>query len=277
MGDDFFCSTLNGLVNGDDIGKILDESAIDECDDSISNASQMNLVDKSWDDEINTLTGFELVSRGESDKSQEITTFKVDKPILSKISSLTTIHSGYRSPTVQNIVASVYIGIDIDLRQVAISTRNAEYNPKKVNALIFRLLKPKCTSLMFQTGRIMITGAKTIEDAKIGAKRIVKLLLKVLKSENIRFKNFKIENIIATADCCLPVRLESLARDYREFCSYEPELFAGLVYRCPPTRNTKAVLLVFVSGKIIITGCKSMREVHRVFTYMYPILRQYQV
>lgn len=44
---------------------------------------------------------------------------------------------------------------------------------------------------------------------------------------NIRLTEFAVENIVATADCGLPVRLEGLAFDHKEFCSYEPELFAG--------------------------------------------------
>lgn len=61
-------------------------------------------------------------------------------------------------PVVQNIVASVHLGREVDLREIAISTRNAEYNPRKFNALILRLQNPKCTGLVFRTGRLMVTG-----------------------------------------------------------------------------------------------------------------------
>lgn len=35
------------------------------------------------------------------------------------------------------------------------------------------------------------------------------------------------------------------------FCSYEPELFPGLIYRMVKPR---IVLLIFVSGKVVLTG-----------------------
>ncbi|KAL8275803.1 hypothetical protein Esti_000366 [Eimeria stiedai] len=94
-------------------------------------------------------------------------------------------------------------------------------------------------------------------------------------SSSIRLTQFAVENIVATADCGLPVRLEGLAFDHKEFCSYEPELFAGLVYRYSPTPSLKAVLLIFVSGKVVITGCKSASEVQEVYSSFYPVLLKY--
>ncbi|CDJ36062.1 LOW QUALITY PROTEIN: TATA-box binding protein, putative [Eimeria mitis] len=92
---------------------------------------------------------------------------------------------------------------------------------------------------------------------------------------NIQLTEFAIENIVATADCGLPVRLEGLAFDHKEFCSYEPELFAGLVYRYNPTPSLKAVLLIFVSGKVVITGCRTTAEIREVFNSFFPVLLKY--
>ena len=65
------------------------------------------------------------------------------------------------------------------------------------------------------------------------------------------FKDFKVQNIVASADVRFPVRLEGLAYSHGFFCSYEPELFPGLIYRM---KSPKVVLLVFVSGKVVLTG-----------------------
>ena len=47
---------------------------------------------------------------------------------------------------------------------------------------------------------------------------------------------------------------------------YEPELFPGLIYRMV---NPKIVLLIFVSGKIVLTGAKVREEIYRAFEVIY--------
>ncbi|VWU51015.1 TATA-box-binding protein [Hepatocystis sp. ex Piliocolobus tephrosceles] len=179
------------------------------------------------------------------------------------------------SLVVHNIIASANLGVVIDLRFIALSIRNAEYNPTKINTLIIRLNKPKCTALIFKSGRIMLTGTKTKTDSLNGCKKIGKLI-KLLTNQYIKLTNFKIENIIASANCNIPVRLEMLAHEHKEYCNYEPELFAGLVYRYKTTSKLKSVILIFVSGKIIITGCKSVNKLNIVFHDIYNVLVQYK-
>ncbi|CAA9988778.1 TATA-box binding protein, putative [Plasmodium knowlesi strain H] len=176
---------------------------------------------------------------------------------------------------IHNIIASANLSVDIDLRLVAISIRNAEYNPSKINTLIVRLNKPKCTVLIFKSGRLMLTGTKTKADAIYGCKKIGKII-KLVTNEPVKLEGFNIENIIASADCNMPIRLEMLAHDHKDYCNYEPELFAGLVYRYKPTSKLKSVILIFVSGKIIITGCKSVQKLYTVFDDIYNVLLQYR-
>ncbi|KAG8092852.1 hypothetical protein GUJ93_ZPchr0012g20153 [Zizania palustris] len=68
-----------------------------------------------------------------------------------------------------------------------------------------------------------------------------------------KFKDFKIQNIVGSCDVKFPIRLEGLAYSHGAFSSYEPELFPGLIYRM---KQPKIVLLIFVSGKIVLTGAK---------------------
>eukprot|EP00920_Eleutheroschizon_duboscqi_P040293 GHVT01096574.1.p1 GENE.GHVT01096574.1~~GHVT01096574.1.p1 ORF type:complete len:248 (+),score=45.83 GHVT01096574.1:131-874(+) len=156
---------------------------------------------------------------------------------LSGVSALAAVDLGAPSvcpppclvtPVIQNVIASVHLGCpDIDLRCVAVATRHVEYNPRKVNALVIRLRHPKCTGLIFRSGRLMITGARSEADARLGGKIMARLVQRV-NHPDVRFVNFRVENITATADCQVPVRLEGLANDHKEFCSYEPEIFAGM-------------------------------------------------
>ncbi len=63
--------------------------------------------------------------------------------------------------------------------------------------------------------------------------------------------DFKIQNIVGSIDVKFSIRLEYFHTCHSQFCSYEPELFPGLIYRM---LKPKVVLLIFVSGKVVITG-----------------------
>ena len=70
-----------------------------------------------------------------------------------------------------------------------------------------------------------------------------------------------------------PIRLEGLAYAHGYFCSYEPELFPGLIYRM---RSPKVVLLIFVSGKVVLTGAKAREDVYAAFDQIYPVLQEFR-
>jgi TATA-box binding protein (TBP) (component of TFIID and TFIIIB) len=54
---------------------------------------------------------------------------------------------------------------------------------------------------------------------------------------------------------------------------YEPELFPGLIYRM---KQPKIVLLIFVSGKIVLTGAKVRDEIYEAFENIYPVLTEFR-
>ena len=62
---------------------------------------------------------------------------------------------------------------------------------------------------------------------------------------------------MASADVKFPIKLEGLAFAHAMFANYEPELFPGLIYRM---KQPKVVLLIFVSGKVVLTGAKVRRH-----------------
>merc|ERR1712129_399344 len=88
-----------------------------------------------------------------------------------------------------------------------------------------------------------------------------------------KFMDFAIVNVVGCCACGFPVRLESLAHFKSAFCSYEPELFPGLIYRM---RQPKVTLMVFVSGKVVLTGAKSKAEIDQSFKLMWPILLKFR-
>lgn len=175
------------------------------------------------------------------------------------------------APVLQNVVATVNLNCKLDLRSIALRARNAEYNPKRFAAVIMRIRDPKTTALIFASGKMVVTGAKSEKASKIASQRYAKIINKL--GFNAQFTDFKIQNIVSSCDLKFCIRLEGLAYAHSNFCSYEPELFPGLIYRMV---KPKIVLLIFVSGKIVLTGAKVREDIYEAFDNIYPVLTQYR-
>ena len=172
------------------------------------------------------------------------------------------------TPRIVNIVACVDYGCELDLFKIATHARNAEYNPKRFPAVTLRIQDPKATGLTFKNGKMNIVGCRTEESAFLAARKFGRIL-KNLKFP-VKLKSFTIANMVATMDAKFPIHLESMAASqHRIFVTYNPEIFAGLIYRMPKPRAT---LLIFVSGKVVVTGTKSMQNIIDAAEHIHPIL-----
>ncbi|KAG8831321.1 TATA-box-binding protein [Serendipita sp. 399] len=174
-------------------------------------------------------------------------------------------------PTLQNIVATVNLGTRLDLKTIAMHARNAEYNPKRFAAVIMRIREPKTTALIFASGKMVVTGAKSEDDSRLASRKYARIIQKL--GFDAKFTEFKIQNIVGSCDVKFPIRLEGLHYGHGKFSSYEPELFPGLIYRM---LKPKVVLLIFVSGKIVLTGAKVREEIYTAFNVIYPVLREFK-
>eukprot|EP01018_Ginkgo_biloba_P009670 Gb_38217 [translate_table: standard] len=74
-------------------------------------------------------------------------------------------------PTLQNIVSTVNLDCKLDLKTIALQARNAEYNPKRFAAVIMRIREPKTTALIFASGKMVCTGAKSEQQSKLAARK----------------------------------------------------------------------------------------------------------
>jgi transcription initiation factor TFIID TATA-box-binding protein len=157
------------------------------------------------------------------------------------------------------VVASVTLGQDIDLNEIVATIPDIEYHPEQFPGLVYRLKKPKTATLIFRTGKMVCTGGKSVKDAKRAVHKIVKNLneagIKITGKPEIT-----IQNIVASGDIGMHIDLERAIATL-ENCMYEPEQFPGLIYRL---RDPKTVVLVFGSGKIVITGAKLEEHVPEV-------------
>jgi len=145
---------------------------------------------------------------------------------------------------------------------------NVEYRPKRFPGLVFRLKRPKTATLIFSSGKMVCTGAKSAMIARRAVRKVVKELRKggiiILNDPTIT-----IENMVGTANIFGEVELEMAAAEL-DNAMYEPEMFPGMIYRM---KNPRVVLLIFASGKIVITGGKSFKDVKKAAEKISELLR----
>ncbi|OYT33756.1 TATA-box-binding protein [Archaeoglobales archaeon ex4484_92] len=158
---------------------------------------------------------------------------------------------------IENVVASTQIGENIDLNKIAREIKDSEYKPKQFPGLVLRTKEPKAAALVFRSGKVVCTGSKSVEDARRAVKQIVKML-KEIDIPVIDEPDVKVQNIVASADLGVDLNLNAIAIGLGlENIEYEPEQFPGLVYRL---NNPRVVVLIFGSGKMVVTGGKSPED-----------------
>lgn len=177
---------------------------------------------------------------------------------------------------VENVVATAALGHKIDLNLVVTSFPDVEYRPEQFPGLVFRLKKPKTATLIFSSGKMVCTGARSETEAGKALAKVVRTLKKggipiIGKLE------VKVVNMVASANLGGPIDLLYLyeaARSMRGRIMYEPEQFPGLIYRM---NDPRTVLLVFSSGKIVCTGARNEEDVYRAVTKLHKELEEKKI
>jgi transcription initiation factor TFIID TATA-box-binding protein len=176
------------------------------------------------------------------------------------------------SVEIQNVVAVATLNQKIDLLAIMKVFRNVKYDPERFPGLLFRLNRPKTSTLIFTTGKMVCTGARSEREAFGAVRRVVRELRKegfiISRSPEI-----DVVNIVGTSDVGGEVDLESMA-DILDDVLYEPEQFPGVIYRMT---DPKVVLLVFASGKLVITGARREEQVHEAADKIRAILIDHEL
>ncbi len=159
---------------------------------------------------------------------------------------------------IENMVSAITLGRTIDLVHLSKSVSGVEYNPENFPGLVFRIHEPRVAMLVFSSGKVICTGARSIDDVHIA----VDILKKKLAEAGINVEGsplVEVQNIVASSDLGFKVNLDILAVECPD-TEYEPEQFPGLVFRLG---NPKTVMLIFSSGRMIITGAKTETDVKK--------------
>jgi transcription initiation factor TFIID TATA-box-binding protein len=146
----------------------------------------------------------------------------------------------------------------LDLNAIVRIFPGVEYRPEQFPGLVYRLKKPKTATLVFNSGKMVCTGAKSEKQARTAVTKVVD----ELKSGGIVIlakPEIEIQNIVSSAGLGGHIDLEKTTYSLKR-TMYEPEQFPGLIYRMD---EPKVVILIFASGKLVCTGAKKEAEVSR--------------
>ena len=174
-----------------------------------------------------------------------------------------------RDIEVVNIVVSSSLEHDIPLEKMATALSNTEYNPEQFPGLVIRIKDPKTSALIFSTGKIVCTGARSLEKVEECIKKIIKSLEKINVKITIT-PEITVQNIVASGSVGMDLNLNSLAMKL-ENTEYEPEQFPGLIHRM---LDPKTVILLFASGKLVCTGAKKESDVYRSVHNLHALLEE---
>ena len=171
--------------------------------------------------------------------------------------------------SVENVVASASVDQKIDLNDITKKFPETEYHPDQFPGLVFRLVSPRTATLIFRTGKMVCTGAKSEEMAV----KAVQTVVKQLRKGGIKIKKdavITVQNIVAAINLGGKIHLEQAARKLPR-SMYEPEQFPGLIHRM---LDPKTVILLFASGKLVCTGAKKETEVYRSVHNLHALLEE---
>jgi transcription initiation factor TFIID TATA-box-binding protein len=183
-------------------------------------------------------------------------------------------------PTVHNIVATSQISGSIgtlDLNLIHEMLPFSFYDQHKFAAITVRLHQPDCTTLLFSSGKLVVTGCRTWYECVYASLFIAKLLDECLPGQTFQLTACDVQNMVAHAE--IPVQggsldLQAMYAQLALNCTYQRKMFPGLIYR---PKSSPVVLLCFFSGKIVITGGKTMDDVFSGWSRLWPTLQRFIV
>ncbi len=171
--------------------------------------------------------------------------------------------------SIENVVASASVDQRLDLIDITKKFPDTEYHPEQFPGLVFRIKLPKTATLIFSSGKMVCTGAKSEEQAI----KAVRSVVQKLRAGKIKVKNnpvIVIQNIVASINLGGKIHLETAARSLPR-SMYEPEQFPGLIHRM---LDPKTVILLFASGKLVCTGAKKESDVYRSVNNLHTMLEE---
>jgi transcription initiation factor TFIID TATA-box-binding protein len=165
----------------------------------------------------------------------------------------------------------------LDLRAISNILPNSKFEKQKFAAITIRLGQPVCTVLLFTSGKMVLTGCKSMLDCILASTSVHQHMRQGFPGVHFTLEPVKIQNIVGNAHISLgpneKIDLQRFYTDHNVFCTYQPNMFPGLIYR---PSDLPIVLLIFFSGKVVITGAKTMGDVYTGWKQLSGRLKSYK-
>lgn len=169
------------------------------------------------------------------------------------------------SVTIENVVTSAALETELALDMLNSDLGPAQYNPDQFPGLVYRSRDPQGTALLFRSGKMVCTGVGSVERTE----EVLASVLDELSELGIECGEVDstVQNIVGVANLHHLLNLNAIAIGLGlENTEYEPEQFPGLVYR---VEDADVVLLLFGSGKVVITGGKEVENIYTAVETVY--------
>lgn len=170
-----------------------------------------------------------------------------------------------------NIVGSLRLDRQLDLSALSSDLNNTDYHPETYPSMIYRPFGSdnSVSVLTPSSGKLAIVGAKNTHELQQGTTIFLEELDRLGIPIETKVEDILIQNIVANYDLGLELNLSVVALSLGlEDVEYEPEQFPGIVYRS----SGDSTILIFSTGKCVITGAKTFQEVVRARDEVVEIL-----
>jgi transcription initiation factor TFIID TATA-box-binding protein len=171
---------------------------------------------------------------------------------------------------IENVVANAKLCDELDLEYIESRLENAVFTKKKFPGLVYRIKEPKAAFLIFRSGKVVCTGSKSIDAVRLVMDKIAEDF-RCIGVEIDEHPSYRVQNIVASANLGVELNLGAIVVGLGlEGMEYEPDVFPGLVYR---VKEPKSAILVFSSGKLVITGGKTKEDCRKSVEVLIEDLR----
>src|SRR4051794_344696 len=157
-----------------------------------------------------------------------------------------------------NSTSGFNLGCSIKLKGLAIDLQ-VDYNPNgHFRAVVLRKFHGNCTANVYESGKVVITGARSKTEAKDGALDLAATLGGLGYDAHVQ--EFKMNNYVGAIDFGCELDLAGIFIANKNISSYEPELFPGLFLKVACSSAT-----IFRGEKVHVTGSESVRQLNEAF------------
>ncbi len=157
---------------------------------------------------------------------------------------------------IEDVTAVAKLRTDIPVDKLFAEEEAKSYETESFPGAVYRVKEPKAVALIFSSGRVVCTGAKSVRDADEAMRKVLDRLrgLGVAVPKKVEVE---IDKIVAAFRMKEGVDLAAVSKGL-EGSRYEPERFPGIIYS---TEEPRMDFIILSSGRIICTGARSIKDI----------------